>query len=309
MEHSDPFRYDLDMRIGIAQTSPAFGSRDRNIAEALELIGREHADLWILPELFASGYQFVNASEARALAEPVPYGPTTQALIEHARLHNCHIVAGLPELGELAEPVPGGSTTGALVEHAAEQGCRIVAGLPESDGKRLYNSAVLVGPNGFLACYRKVHLFYEEKQHFSPGDRSFPVIDVGIARIGLMVCFDHFFPESARSLALQGADVIAHPANLVLPDLAQRTMAIRALENGVFTATANRVGVESRTSETLVYTGQSQIVGPDGEVCVQLSPDGVEAAVVEIDVERARDKRITGFNDKLADRRPDQYRL
>ena len=265
----------MPMRIGIAQTSPAFGERDRNIADALRLIGEEHADLWILPELFATGYQFVNASEA----------------------------------GELAEPVPGGFTTQALVKHAAEHGCHIVAGLPERDGERLYNAGILVGPDGFLACYRKVHLFYEEKRYFSPGDRSFPVINVGTARIGLMVCFDHLFPESARSLALQGADVIAHPANLVLPDLAQWTMRVRALENGVFTATANRVGEESRTSETLVYTGQSQVVGPDGEVLVRLSKDRAETAVVEIDIERARNKRITNHNDKLADRRPDQYRL
>ena len=263
------------MRIGIAQTSPAFGERDRNVAEALRLIDDERADVWVLPELFATGYQFVSADE----------------------------------VWELAERVPGGSTTQALVEHAAEHGCHIVAGLPERDGERVYNSVVLVGPDGFLACYRKVHLFYQEKLFFSPGDRSFPVIDVGIARIGLMVCFDHLFPESARSLALQGADVIAHPANLVLPDLAQRTMSVRALENGVFTATANRVGEESRTSETLVYTGQSQVVGPDGEILVRLSEQQIETAVVEIDVDRARDKRITDHNDKLADRRPDQYRL
>jgi predicted amidohydrolase len=263
------------MRIGIAQTSPAFGERDRNIAEALKLIGRERADLWVLPELFATGYQFVSADEVRELAEPVPDGATTQALIKHARESDCHMVAGLPE----------------------------------SDGERLYNSAVLVGPDGFLACYRKVHLFYEEKRFFSPGDLSFPVIDVGIARIGLMVCYDHLFPESARSLALQGADVIAHPANLVMPDLAQRTMRVRALENGVFTATANRVGEESRTFETLVYTGQSQVVEPDGDVLVRLSPDEAETAVVEIDVERARNKRITEHNHKLRDRRPDQYRL
>jgi len=264
-----------DMRIGIAQTDPAFGQVDRNIEEALELIEREHADLWVLPELFATGYQFVDADEARELSEPVPDGPTTRALIDHAKEHGCHIVAGLPE----------------------------------ADGDRIYNAAVLVGPNGFLSCYRKVHLFCAEKEQFAPGDRSFSVIDIGKARVGLMVCFDHLFPESARSLSLQGADVIAHPANLVLPDLAQRTMAIRALENRVFTATANRVGTESRTGETLVYTGCSQVVGPDGEVLVRLSSDRVETAAVGIDVERARDKRITRWNDVLADRRPDQYRL
>ncbi len=263
------------MRIGIAQTDPAFNERDRNIEDAFELIGQKQADLWVLPELFATGYQFVSADEARGLAEPVPDGPTTKALINFASTYGCHVVAGLPE----------------------------------RDGDRVYNAAVLVGPNGFLACYRKVHLFCAEKEHFAPGDRSFPVLDIGVARIGLMVCFDHLFPESARSLALQGADVIAHPANLVLPDLAQRTMAIRALENRVFTATANRVGEESRTAETLVYTGRSQIVQPDGEVLLRLSDDAAEIGVVEIDIERARDKRITSYNDVLADRRPDQYRL
>jgi len=236
---------------------------------------REHADLWVLPELFATGYQFVNAKEVRELAEPVPDGPTTATLADYARVRGCHLVAGLPE----------------------------------SDADRLYNSAVLVGPDGFLSCYRKVHLFYREKELFLPGDRSFPVIDIGVCRVGLMICFDHLFPESARTLALHGADVIAHPANLVMPDLAQRTMAVRALENGVFTATANRVGAESRTDETLVYTGQSQIAGPDGAILRRMSPGEVAISVVEIDVSRARTKQITDRNDKLADRRPDQYRL
>jgi len=263
------------MRIGIVQTSPTFGERDRNVEEALRLLNGDHADLWVLPELFASGYQFADIGEARELAEPVPAGFTTQA----------------------------------LVRHAAEKGCHIVAGLAEREGNRLYNSAVLVGPSGLRACYRKVHLFYREKLLFTPGNRSFPVVDIGIARIGLMICFDHLFPESARSLALQGADLIAHPANLVLPDLAQHTMAVRALENGVFTATANRIGTESRTDETLCYTGQSQIVGPDGVILHRMPSDAVGHFVIDIDVERARDKQITDHNDKLVDRRPDQYRL
>ena len=262
------------MRIGIVQSSPAFGEVEGNLVGCFDLMSSHTADLWVLPELFASGYQFLSANEAR----------------------------------DLAEPVPCGSTTGALIEHAARIGCHIVAGLPELDGDNVFNAAVLVGPDGFLARYRKIHLFYEEKINFTPGDLPFPVVDIGIAKIGMMVCFDHLFPESARSLALRGADVIAHPANLVLPDLAQRTMSIRALENGVYTATANRVGTEARTSESLTYTGQSQVIGPDGEALVRLSQDKVEAAVVEIDVTKARDKAITVHNDKLGDRRPDLYR-
>jgi predicted amidohydrolase len=263
------------MNIGIVQSSPVFGEVEGNLADCLHLMSPHKADLWVLPELFATGYQFLNPTETRELAERVPCGSTTQALIEHARRFDCFIVAGLPEL----------------------------------DGDEVYNSSVLVGPDGFLARYRKVHLFYEEKIHFTPGNLPFTVVDIGIAKVGMMICFDHLFPESARSLALQGADVICHPANLVLPDLAQRTMSIRALENGVFTATANRVGTEARGNESLTYTGQSQVIGPNGDALVQLSLEGTEVAVVDIDVSLARDKFITKHNDKLADRRTTMYRL
>jgi predicted amidohydrolase len=263
------------MRLGITQTLPAFGERDENIGEALALLDGKSADLWVLPEFFATGYQFTSRDEVTDLAEPVPGGPTSERLIEFCRERHCYVVAGVPEA---------------------------------SDGL-VYNTAILVGPGGFLSCYRKIHLFGDEASYFAPGDRPFSVTDIGQARVGVMICFDHLFPESARSLALQGADVIAHPANLILPDLAQRTMIIRALENGVFTATANRVGEEARSDTTLRYTGQSQIISPDGQVLVRLSPDRQEIAIVEIDPTDARRKRITSRNDKLADRRPHLYRF
>ena len=261
------------MRIGIVQSSPEFGAVQANLAFVMEAMQPQVADLWVLPELFATGYQFLSPEETRSFAEPVPDGPTTRALLEFAERAQCHIVAGLPEV----------------------------------DGDRVYNASVLVGPTGLLARYRKVHLFYEEKLNFSPGNLPFAVTDIGSARVGMMICFDHLFPESARSLALQGADVIAHPANLVLPDLAQRTMSIRALENGVFTATANRVGTEARGAESLTYTGQSQVIAPSGEILVRLDKTSVDVAVVEIDLESARDKAITKHNDKLEDRRPGLY--
>ncbi|MBE0635749.1 acyltransferase [Candidatus Bipolaricaulota bacterium] len=261
------------MNIGIVQSSPVFGEVEDNLVDCFDLMASQSADLWVLPELFATGYQFLSPDEARALAEPVPSGKTTQALIA------C----------------------------AAKNACFVVAGLPEVDGVNVYNTSVLVGPDGFLSRYRKIHLFYEEKLHFSPGDLPFAVVDIGIAKVGMMICFDHLFPESARSLALQGADVICHPANLVLPDLAQRTMSIRALENGIYTATSNRIGTEARADESLTYTGHSQVVGPDGEALVRLSQDLVEVAVVEIDIAKARNKAITKHNDKLGDRRPDYY--
>lgn len=263
------------MRIGIAQTNPSFGDKERNLREVLEILRRQSADVWVLPEFFATGYLFTSREEVRELAETIPDGPTTLALSRFCR----------------------------------ESGSHIVAGLPESAGDALFNSAVLVGPDGFVSRYRKIHLFGDESLYFAPGDAPFSVDDLGPVRLGIMICYDHLFPESARSLALQGADVLAHPANLILPDLAQRTMSVRALENGVFTATANRVGVEARADSTLRYTGQSQIVSPKGEILVRLSPDRVEVAVAEVDPSEARRKRLTSRNDKLADRRPALYRL
>ena len=262
------------MRIGIVQMKPEFGAVDENIERVLALIGGARSDLWILPELFATGYQFRSRVEARSYAEAVPGGPTTKRLIDAAR-----------SLGSF-----------------------ICGGLPEIDNGNVYNSSVLVGPNGLVARYRKLHLFFHEKELFSPGDLTFPVADIGMARVGMMICFDHFFPEAARTLAVAGAQVIAHPANLVMPLYAQLTMRVRALENGVFTATANRVGDEARTEAALHFTGESQIVSPSGEILVSLSPAEERAAVVEIDPALASDKSLNPLNDRLADRRPSFYK-
>lgn len=263
------------MRIGYLQFRPEFGAVERNLRRARELLGDKRADLWVLPELFSTGYQFTSPQEARELAEPVPDGPTTRALLAWAREWSCYIAAGLAEL--------------------APQG--------------VYNSAVLVGPQGPLLLYRKTHLFYWEKEHFLPGDTGFQVAEVGGVVVGLMVCFDHLFPEAARTLALKGAQVIAHPANLVLPGIAQLTMRVRALENRVFTVTANRVGEERRGGEALRFTGQSQIVSPRGEVLAGSGEETEEAVAVEIDPGEALDKEITPFNHLFSDRRVGLYEL
>lgn len=263
------------MRIGYVQFEPRFGEVKVNLERALALLSGKRADLWVLPELFATGYQFTSRAEVRELAEPVPDGPTTRALIAWARQRNCYIAYGLAELCE----------------------------------GRIYNSAALVGPERVLLLYRKAHLFYREKELFSPGDTPFAVAEVDGVKMGLLICFDHLFPEAARTLALKGAQVIAHPANLVLPGVAQLTMRVRALENRVFTVTANRIGEERRGGEVLRFTGQSQIVSPRGEVLASSPPEAEEATAVEIDPDDALNKRITPLNDLLADRRPDLYQL
>ena len=265
------------MIVSCIQTAPRLGAPEVNLDRVEAAVLGADADLVVLPELFASGYFFESTDQARALAEAVPDGPTTRRLHDWAR----------------------------------QTGATLVTGLPERDGDRLYNSAVVVTPNGWLGTYRKTHLYYEETTHFTPGADGFHVWTVTDRqrrsyRLGVMICFDWFFPESARTLALDGADVIAHPSNLVLPHCPS-AMPIRALENGVFTATANRVGDESNGRETLTFVGQSRICTPRAEVLATAPIEGEAVVRAEIDPRQARVTALNPYNDRVTDRRPSLY--
>ncbi|MBI3802667.1 MAG: acyltransferase [Nitrospirae bacterium] len=260
------------MKVGFVQIDCKFGEVEKNAARAAELMGQERADLWVLPELFNTGYQFVSKKEVVSLAEPVPAGPTTQRLIRLAKEGKSHLVAGLAE----------------------------------KSGKSLYNASVLVGPKGLIAVYRKIHLFYEETRWFTPGNLPFQISLVGKTRVGMMICFDWLFPEAARSLALLGADVIAHPSNLVLP-YCPDAMPTRCIENRLFAVTANRVGSESRKKETLTYIGRSEIVDPKGKILYRASDKEEEAHVVDIDPKLARNKSLNRYNHLFKDRRERFY--
>jgi predicted amidohydrolase len=261
------------MKIGVYQSSPLFGEVDHNIEQAIQALAGLEADLMVLPELFNTGYQFISKEEAETLAEEIPSGKTCQAMIDFAR----------------------------------EDETFLVFGMAERDGDHIYNGSAVVGPKGFVGKYRKTHLFAEEKHFFDPGDSGFQVFDLGLARIGVMICFDWWFPESARVLALEGADIICHPVNLVLSQC-QQAMTTRSLENGVFSATANRIGSEARGGKPpLIFTGRSQILDCWGSVLTQLSEAETGVSVVDIDVSQARNKKVTPKNDRFADRRPDFY--
>jgi predicted amidohydrolase len=261
------------MRVGIYQNCPVFGQVKLNVEQTVNDLSRVDADLLVLPELFNTGYQFVSREETADMAEEVPLGKTCQAMMRLARDRNVFLVFGLAE----------------------------------RDRKGIYNSAGIVGPQGFVGRYRKTHLFDEEKLFFDPGGTGFRVFDIGLARIGVMICFDWLFPESARILALRGADIICHPANLVLP-YCQKAMVTRSLENGVFTVTANRVGTESRGDKgPLTFTGGSQIVDNLGSILTELDHNKTGVIVTDIDPQRARSKAITDHNDRLEDRRPEFY--
>lgn len=141
---------------------------------------------------------------------------------------------------------------------------------------------------------------------FTPGDTEPPVVETNVGRVGLMICFDWVFPEIARILALKGAQILAHPSNLVLP-YCQQAMFARSVENHVFSITANRIGTEMRVDRHLNFTGLSQVLAPDGKMKLQ-APRGIEqVGVVEVDVKEADKKWITFENHVLEDRRVDLY--
>lgn len=262
------------MRVGYCQNNPEFGRVAENLDWISTKLEKAEADLLVLPEFCASGYQFISQEEVRSLAEPVPDGPTTKRLLDIAKRERMVIVAGLPERA----------------------------------GPACYNSAVAVGPQGFIGCYRKTHLFSEETLFFTPGDTGFHVWDIGQAKIGVMICFDWYYPEAARTLALKGAEIICHPSNLVLPNCPD-SMPVRCLENRVFAITCNRAGSEARGGkERLTYIGNSEVVTPKGVILHRAPRDQADFCIVEIDVAEARNKFVTRYNDLLRDRRESFYR-
>jgi predicted amidohydrolase len=204
------------------------------------------------------------------------------------------------ELARHAEDVPSGPTCRRLAA--------VVAGLPERAGSRVFNSSVLFTSEGDIHVYRKSHLFLDEKDIFDPGDTGFPVFEVDFVKVGMLVCFDYIFPESARSLALAGCQVVCHPANLVL-DYAQWMTLTRAAENRVFWVLANRTGTETLGDRALTFTGRSQLVDPRGRLLYRAGVDSEELPVIDIEPEQALDKLATPRNHLLDDRRTDLYRL
>ncbi|MFZ5981904.1 MAG: nitrilase-related carbon-nitrogen hydrolase [Candidatus Zixiibacteriota bacterium] len=258
------------MKIGLIQMNPALGDTAANIVKIDKFLGEtKDADLVVLPELCHCGYNFSSKQQAIDTSESVTDSRYIDFLSERCRQHRQHLVSGLNE--------------------------RV--------GDDLYNSAVLVGPEGVRGIYRKLHLFYNEKDLFIPGNAGLPVFDIGICKVGLLICFDWIFPEVWRALALKGADIICHPSNLVIPGLCQRAVPVHAVTNRVFVVTANRIGTEG----DLTFTGLSTIAGPKAEILYQASADREETKTLAIDIARARDKYVTSRNHIFDDRRPEEY--
>ena len=252
------------IKVAAVQMNPVFGEIKTNLRNIRNFFPTS-ADLVVLPELCTTGYQFKNIDEVQKYSEDFSDSLSIDFLISLARKNNSIIIAGIAEKYK----------------------------------DKFYNSAVIISRKGLLKTYRKINLFYRENLFFSSGKNEPSVIDVGFCKIGVMICFDWIFPNVARSLAIKGADIIAHPANLVLP-FCQDAMITRSIENRVFTVTANRIGNENRDGiDNLIFTGESQITSFKGERLVKASSKKEEIIFANIDPKKARDKNINKFNELL----------
>lgn len=258
------------MKIAIIQFAPVLGDKDQTINK-LKLLLRDcsKANVVLLPELANSGYNFTNREMAINSSEPV----NEKSIFLSQLIRICR-----------------------------QNQQFIVTGFNEREGDILFNSAILIGPEGIMGKYRKLHLFMNEKDYFEPGNLGLPVFDIGIAKIGMLICFDWMFPEAWRILAMNGVQIICHPSNLVLP-YAQKAVTTHAITNRVFVATANRIGTEG----TLTFTGQSVIVSPTSDYLAMAGNDKEEIIWSEIDPTLANNKNITPRNHVFDDRRNDVY--
>jgi predicted amidohydrolase len=272
------------VRVACCQFAPAVGDKPGNLQQCADFIERAAkggANLIVLPELASSGYVFETRAEARSLADPYDGGATTTLWARLARALNVHIVGGF---------------------------C-------EDAGGSLYNAAALLGPAGPVGLFRKVHLWGEENLYFAPGNLGFPVFPTPHGTLGLAICYDGWFPETYRTMALAGAELVCVPTNWVpIPgqDPQREAMAnvltmAAAHSNSICIAAADRVGTERGQP----FIGQSLIVSHTGW------PTGgpasaTDSAIVYADLDLAAAKRArcwNDFNHPLRDRRADAYHL
>lgn len=267
------------MKIAGVQMDVTIGEVDQNVQTMIDRLRETRAagaELTIFPECAATGYCFESLDEARPFAESIP-GPIT------ARMS-----AACEKLGGFA-----------------------VFGMLEVDGDSIFNVAVMIGADGVLGVYRKVHLPFLGVDMFATyGDRPFAVQSAGDLRVGMSICYDSAFPEASRVLTLQGADLIALPTNWPpgAECVAEHVIATRAMENAVYFAAVNRVGIE----RGFEFIGRSRICAPNGTTLAASTGTDEEILYAEIDVEQARNKRVVRVPgkhaiDRLADRRPEMY--
>jgi predicted amidohydrolase len=250
----------------------------RKIISCLRSAAERDSKLVMFPECALTGYAY------NSLAEAIPF----------------------------AERIDGRSSE-AIAGACREAGTHAVAGFIERDGDKFYNAAMLVGPDGVIGSYRKVHLpFIGIDRFLSPGDRQFNVFDLPFGKLGLNICYDISFPEAARVLKLMGAELIVLITNW--PEAAWRSPEFvantRALENHLFYAATDRVGTERGWK----FIGRSKIMDCNGDTLAEAGIEDEELLIASIDFEKANLNRIINVAgayelDRLGDRRPEMYEV
>ena len=271
------------VRVACCQIAPEVGHKKTNLEKTAEFIvraAREGAQVIVLPELCSSGYVFESRAEAFSLADTFADGETTSLWVGLARDLDVYIVGGF------AEKSPG----------------------------KLFNAAAVIGPQGRIGLFRKVHLWGDENLFFSAGDLGFPVFSTEFGTLGVGICYDGWFPEFYRTCALKGAELICVPTNWVPiqgQDTKREAMAniltmASAHTNSVYIAAADRVGVERGQ----LFIGQSLITSYTGwPIGGPASSTDEEIILANLDLASARRaRRWNDFNQVLGDRRPDAYR-
>jgi 5-aminopentanamidase len=269
------------VKIAVAQMDPKLGKTKENLDTILEMVreaAKNLANLVVFPECSLSGYVYQSKQEA------------------------------LPD----ADNVPGVSTekVAALCKEARTY---VIYGLLENTGDKLYNALAFVGPDGLIGSYRKNHLPYLGIDRFvDPGDKGFPVFSTPIGNIGMHICYDLQFPESARVMGLTGADIIALSSNFPKGRAEKLNCLVRAraVENKVHVASCDRIGNECN----LGFDGYSAIVNSKGDVLVTASHDREEIIYADVSLAEARQKHhifIPGEweIDNIGNRRPELYSI
>jgi beta-ureidopropionase len=223
------------------------GDTDYNVEQAKDLLGNaksNHVDVLVLPEMANSGYYFNSYEEVKRASEKIPAGPLSRELVKWSR--NGHLV---------------------------------VAGINESAEDGFYNSAAVMANGVHLGTYRKHHLFGPEKEWFLTGPLEPEVFEYDTLVFSVIICFEWNFPERIKSVAARGAKLILHPVNSGNYRWRDAMRAI-AIDNAVFTASANRVGKEGDCT----FSGESSIIGPNGEIILKM--DSQSHQVEWIDIEK-----------------------
>lgn len=244
------------MRIGYCQLNVVHSDIESNIARIAQLLENVSADLIVLPELCVSGYYFSSKSDLMRLSSNDNFVRVVGAFTEVAANHSVHLVAGISEV----------------------------------DNDDIYNSALLVGPEGIIGRHRKINLTRNE-QMFSRG-KDLEVFSIGDVKIGILICFDSWFPESFRILSLKGAQVVCCPSNFGGPWTLD-VMKVRSLENKVFTVMCNRIGYEVVDDEEAHFRGESQIIDTGGNVLRKANSDeGIRIHTINPEEARTKDNII-----------------